>query len=116
MEKSIHIGEIIKQKVQERNMSIADFADKICCDRTTVYDLFKRNSIDINRLLRVSEALDYNFIEEIYLPKKPKSKPTSPEEPALFLAIPIDPKELEKINLPEGALLLRKKQSLTRTI
>lgn len=112
MGKSIHIGEIIKQKVQEQNMSIADFASRICCDRTTVYDLFKRSSIDINRLLRISEALEYNFIEEVYLPKKPENKPILSEEPIFYLAIPINQKDLEKINLPEGALILKKQQFL----
>lgn len=108
MEKSIHIGEIIKQKVQEQNMSIAYFANKICCDRTTVYDIFKRSSIDINRLLRISEALEYNFIEEVYLPKKSKNKPIPYEEPIFYLAIPINQEKLEKMDLPEGVLLLKR--------
>jgi hypothetical protein len=35
--KNIHIGSIIKQKLDESSMSIKNFADIINCDRTTVY-------------------------------------------------------------------------------
>ena len=62
MENDIHIGSIIKKKVEESKMSIAEFAEKIYCDRTTVYDLFKRSSIDIERLIRISKVLAKRII------------------------------------------------------
>lgn len=113
MKKSIQIGEIIKKKVEERNMNIAEFAAKIYCDRTTVYDLFKRNTIDINRLLRISEVLDYDFIGEIYLQKEVVNTPSPTDEPAYYLVIPVKLKELKTMDLPEGAMLL-KKESLPK--
>lgn len=105
----IHIGEIIKGKVRERNMSIAEFAEKICCDRTTVYDLFKRSSIDVERLLRISSVLEFNFIKEIYLAKDDKEEETEGStETTFYLAIPISKEELEKMNLPKGFFVLKK--------
>lgn len=105
----IHIGEIIKGKVRERNMSIAEFAEKICCDRTTVYDLFKRSSIDVERLLRISSVLEFNFIKEIYLAKDEKEMETeNSAETTFYLAIPISKEELEKMDLPKGFLVLKK--------
>ena len=70
MENDIHIGSIIKKKVEESKMSIAEFAEKIYCDRTTVYDLFKRSSIDIERLIRISKVLGYNFLVKVYLERE----------------------------------------------
>lgn len=63
----IHIGSVIKRKLDESSLSIIQFAQLIHCDRTTVYDLFKRKSIDVDRLLLISEALNFNFLWEVYL-------------------------------------------------
>ena len=65
----IHIGSIIEQKVRS-SMSITGFADKLRCDRTTVYAIFKRKSIDIERLMQISEILDFDFIGACYSPEK----------------------------------------------
>lgn len=64
--KNIHIGEIIKAKVAERKMSVKELSQSINCDRTNIYKIYKRKSIDIEQLLLISKALNYNFIEEIY--------------------------------------------------
>ena len=64
----IYIGEHIKRRCQEKNISIAQFAKEIHCSRATVYNIFAAKSIDIDRLIRISDALDYLFLEE-YLPK-----------------------------------------------
>lgn len=65
--KNIHIGSIIRQKLEESPLSIAEFASQINRTRTTVYDIFNRKSIDVDLLLSISEVLDYNFMEEIYM-------------------------------------------------
>lgn len=67
--KNIHIGSIIREKLEESGLSIAEFATKINRTRTTVYDIFNRKSIDIDLLLCISEVLDYNFLEEVYIEK-----------------------------------------------
>ena len=64
----IYIGEHIKRKCQEKNISIAQFAKEIHCSRATVYNIFAAKSIDIDKLIQISDALDYLFLEE-YLPK-----------------------------------------------
>jgi predicted transcriptional regulator len=65
--KRIHIGKLIKEKVEASNLSIAEFATMINRTRPTVYDIFERDSIDIDLLLRISDALHYNFLKEVYL-------------------------------------------------
>lgn len=52
----LHIGKLIKLKLSESNLSIADFAEAIHKTRTTVYDIFNRKSIDIDLLVTISEV------------------------------------------------------------
>jgi transcriptional regulator with XRE-family HTH domain len=64
--KNIHIGKAIKQKVKERGLRVADFADAIHCNRTNVYDIFNRKSIDVEQLILISKVLEYDFISALY--------------------------------------------------
>ena len=90
--KDIYIGSIIKQKFIESSMNIQEFANRINCDRTTVYGIFKRKSIDTERLIRISEALDFDFVNEIYYEKN-----TLLEKPQkILITIAIDKEKLEK--------------------
>ena len=70
--KEIHIGTVIKQRLGESRLTVSQFAELIHCDRTTVYDIFKRKSIDVDRLVHISRALDYNFLWEVYLKNNPE--------------------------------------------
>ena len=66
MKKDVHIGKLIKLKLSESNLSIADFAEAIHKTRTTVYDIFNRKSIDIDLLVTISEVLQFDFISYAY--------------------------------------------------
>ncbi len=57
----IHIGQEIKAVLDQQGRKISWFADKLYCDRTNVYDIFKRSSIDTELLLRISLTLNFNF-------------------------------------------------------
>ena len=59
----IHLGTIVKQKMKERKISINEFAEAIHCDRTNVYNIFKRKSMDIQMIVRISNALNYDFLQ-----------------------------------------------------
>jgi AcrR family transcriptional regulator len=48
-------------------MSIAEFARRINCDRTTVYYTFEKKTIDIEQLELISKVLGYDFIRNVYL-------------------------------------------------
>ena len=64
--KEVHVGAAIKRIVEKRGLSYAEFARLIHCERATVYHLFKCKSIDVERLLLISEILEYDFIHELY--------------------------------------------------
>ena len=66
--KDVHIGSEIERVVRERGLAVSRFAELIHCNRTNAYDLFKRKSIDIDMLIRISEVPDYDFIKKVYYP------------------------------------------------
>lgn len=57
----IHIGQIIEAELHRQERSVTWFANKLYCDRTNVYKIFKRGSIDSDLLLRISNILNHNF-------------------------------------------------------
>jgi len=63
---SVNIGNIIKQKLIASLMPINKFADRLGCDRSVVDNIFNNESIDIDRLVRISEILDFDFIHIYY--------------------------------------------------
>lgn len=80
--KNIHIGSIIRQKLEESPLSVAEFAFQINRTRTTVYDIFNRKSIDVDLLLSISEVLNYNFMEEVYLTRHTGQVASTPSIPS----------------------------------
>ncbi len=60
---NIHIGNLIKEELQNQERSISWFARKLYCDRSNVYDIFKRESIDTELLLRISLILKRDFFQ-----------------------------------------------------
>ena len=57
----VHIGKKIEEEFYRQGRSVSWFAGKLCCDRTNVYNIFKRESIDTALLLKISLTLDHNF-------------------------------------------------------
>ena len=64
MEK-ITIGKIIEKEVRRRQIQIVDFAEKIHCQRSNVYNIFSRSSIDILQLKLISEVLNHDFFRDL---------------------------------------------------
>ena len=59
------IGELISDEVRRQKWNIDEFAGKICCTRQNVYNLFKRNSIDVVQLQLISKVLNHNFFLDL---------------------------------------------------
>ena len=57
----IHIGSIIRQKLQEQGRSAAWLAKQIPCSRNNVFKVMRKPHISTDLLLRISKILDYNF-------------------------------------------------------
>ena len=59
----IHIGSIIKEIFDQQELSASLFAKQLCCDRTNVYSIFKRESIDTALLEKISTILNHDFFQ-----------------------------------------------------
>ncbi len=63
--RDMHIGHLIKAVFDESGMSVSEFARQIHLERTTVYSLFERPSIDSVLLAKISLALKHNFLSDV---------------------------------------------------
>lgn len=61
----IHIGREIKRVLMSQRRSASWLAQQICCDRTNIYKIFTKCSIDTQLLMKISKALSYDFFEYI---------------------------------------------------
>lgn len=84
-ESKITIGELIENEVRKQNLTMDQFAQKICCQRANVYKIFKRNTIDILQLKRISEVLKHNYFEDLA------------KNVDLARPVPVDEDELERL-------------------
>lgn len=60
---TIHIGKIIQRRLKEEERTVTWLANKLNCDRSSVYRLFDREIIDTDLLFKLSKILDYNFFD-----------------------------------------------------
>ena len=66
----IHIGKLVKNFVKENHINSAELARKIGKTRQNIYDLYKRDDIEVKLLLTISDALNHNFVNDICPQKK----------------------------------------------
>ena len=59
------IGCLIKEELEKQERSITWFARKLSCDRSNVYRLFQKESIDTNLLVRISILLGKDFFSDL---------------------------------------------------
>lgn len=57
----LHIGHEIQQELRRQERSVAWFARRLACDRTNVYRIFDKESLDTRLLMRISTILMRDF-------------------------------------------------------
>lgn len=60
-----HIGTLIGEELRRQRRPAAWLAQEICCDRTNVYKILRKGSIDTELLCRISVALEHDFFAEL---------------------------------------------------
>ena len=70
----INMGQMIRDALKERKMSISEFAKTIHCSRANVYSIFQRQSIDFERLKQIAKVLDLDVSDFIVVEKKESTK------------------------------------------
>lgn len=70
---NIHIGELIRYKLDENQRSIAWLSRKVHRDRSSLCKLLKKDSIDTKLLFDISTALQFDFFcyysDKLHKPK-----------------------------------------------
>lgn len=79
----MQIGTIIKEELERQERSVTWLARKLSCDRSNVYRLFQKNSVDTFLLSRISVILNRNFFVDLIenLPEEVRNSiPRNPVE------------------------------------
>lgn len=61
----MHVGKRIKAVLDEQGRSASWLASKIPCERTNMYDIFKREDVSVALLYKVSTILGHDFFLEL---------------------------------------------------
>ena len=61
----MHIGKKIRTVVRSQGRSVSWLAAQIPCDRSNIYNIFKRDNIDVKLLMRLSVILGHNFLDDL---------------------------------------------------
>ena len=60
-----HIGNQIRKELEKQERSISWLARKLSCDRTRVYRILQKHSIDTYDLARISVLLSHDFFADL---------------------------------------------------
>ena len=61
---SMHIGKMIRDELKAQGRTVTWFAKAIHTDRSNVYKIFSKESIDLKLLVRISKILHHNFLHD----------------------------------------------------
>ena len=61
----MHIGQLIKKVLDEKHITVREFAKMANSERTNMYRSLHRASIDVSILERYSRILDHNFFQDL---------------------------------------------------
>lgn len=60
----LHIGKAIRKVLDERQMSVVSFAERLSCSRVNAYRIFANRTIDSGQLLKISRILGHDFFKD----------------------------------------------------
>lgn len=62
---NMNVGLRIKNVLMEKGLSANWLAGQIPCERSNVYNIFRRESINVDLLFVISTLLEHNFFKEL---------------------------------------------------
>ena len=65
IEKIIHFGDLIKERLFLQGRSVRWFALQMNCDRSNMYKLLSRAHLDTNFILRACKILEHDFFKDV---------------------------------------------------
>lgn len=64
--KQVHIGQMIHEELRKQGRTVTWFAKEIYCEKSNIYKLFRRESIELAQLMKISVVLNHNFLKDCY--------------------------------------------------
>ena len=61
----MHLGQRIKEIMDQKHRSVVWIAGQINCERTNVYNIFARKDINTHLLRQLCVILDHDFFREL---------------------------------------------------
>ena len=61
-----HIGQIIEKELHRQERSVTWFARRLYCDRTNVYNIFRRQSLDTELVVTYIHYIRIQFLPNIF--------------------------------------------------
>lgn len=59
--KDLHIGSVIKRRVEDLGMQTSDIYVKLNCSQARIEEIFQQKSVEVQLLLTFSKLLDFDF-------------------------------------------------------
>ena len=59
----IHVGKIIREKIEEQGRSAGWVAERMNMSRTNLYKIYEKSSIDTEQLKKFGKVLNVNFFD-----------------------------------------------------
>lgn len=79
--KTIHLGNMVKRELKAQGRTVVWLARTINMERSSIYKMFERNTLDVGLLIRISLVMDHDFFQDI----SDKIRDNHDEIVALFL-------------------------------
>lgn len=64
--KDVHVGKMIQDELRRQGRTVNWLASQIYCEKSNIYKLFHRKSIDLEQLMKISEVLGHNFLRDCF--------------------------------------------------
>ena len=61
----LRIGQHIYDELKEQGRSVTWLAKQLGMERTSLYYIFRQNSIDVELLMRISAFIGHNFLQDV---------------------------------------------------
>ncbi|MBR1932779.1 MAG: hypothetical protein IJ841_03740 [Prevotella sp.] len=71
------MGKRIKEVLLEQGRTAKWLAEQIPCERTNVYDIFKRDDMNVHLLALISTILEHDFFVDLSRETFPQGSPNS---------------------------------------
>ena len=62
----VHIGKEIRKVMKQRRITVVELAAILNLHRQSVYDMLRRDNIDVKRLVHISQILQYDFYNKYF--------------------------------------------------